>query len=129
MSDRICPTCLRHTSIQSNGRWMDHLLPGVEKSSTELATYGDRYCPMSSQLVSRGGDDPKAHEHRLKRVLDLAVQLRDGDPAIVWSVLTAMDAVELQRIAMFALAGIDVDRPRDALYGWVLDLPAAKVSA
>jgi hypothetical protein len=63
---------------------------------------------------------------RATLVCDLAAQLRDVDPAVVWDYLTGLPADELQRMTMVALAGIDVDSPISEVFGWVQQLPAAR---
>ena len=57
------------------------------------------------------------------------MQVQDSDPQIVWDYLTALPADELQRLLMFALAGVPVDRHIDDIFGWVLELPAARLAS
>lgn len=110
-----CPRCNRTVATQSH-RFTDH---GTEKGSSEQ-------CPMSRQHTPIVGDRPADYLARAYLVADLAEQIQDFDPVIVWDYLTAMSAGELQRLLVIALAGIRVDQRIDELFGWVCDLPAAK---
>lgn len=122
-----CPYCGRATGGK-DGRWTAHLLPGVEHSYTEVASIGDRYCPMSEQYRAVDGTGFDDHRRRANQVCDLATQVRDADPSVVWSVLTTIPAAELQRLLMVALAGIDVEgRTVDDVYEWVRELPPTSV--
>lgn len=73
--------------------------------------------------------DEQAYETRARIVADLAAQVQDMDPALVWEYLTAMPAVEVQRLLVVALAAVPVDRTLSGMFAWVNDLPDAKVSA
>lgn len=129
MSETIahCPYCNRATGGK-DGRWTAHLLPGVEHSFTDVASIGDRYCPMSDQYRAVEGSEFTDHRRRANQVCDLATQVRDCDPSVVWSVLTTIPASELQRLMMVALAGIDVEgKTVDDVYGWVRELPPTSV--
>ena len=59
-------------------------------------------------------------------IADLANQVQDEDPAIVWEVLTSMPADELQRLLVFALAAIPTDQTVDQMFAWVRQLPVAR---
>jgi 23S rRNA G2445 N2-methylase RlmL len=48
------------------------------------------------------------------------------DPRHVWAYLTALPAAEVQRLLVFALAAIPVDRRVEDLFGWVANLPSAR---
>lgn len=122
----VCPYCCRPTSSK-DGRWSGHLLPDAEKSSGAIASIGDRYCPMSDQYMVVEGHDSSHYRRRALQVCDLAAQLQhSGDPRIVWDVLTTVPADELQRLAVIALAGINTDQAVEDVFGWVLELPAAR---
>lgn len=123
-----CPYCGRPTCVKGGLVWVAHLLPGVEKSAAEVASIGDRYCPMSDQHRAVNGFSFTDHRRRANQVCDLATQVRDRDPSVVWSVLTTIPADELQRLLMVALAGIDVEgRTVDDVYEWVRELPPTSV--
>jgi hypothetical protein len=83
---------------------------------------------MSNQRTPITGLTHADHERRAHTVLDLAQQVQDEDPAVVWTVLTATPADELQRLLMFALAAIPMDRSIDDIYAWVRELPVARAS-
>ena len=84
---------------------------------------------MSQQRVAIQGCTPYDYSRRAALVCDLAAQLRDVDPSLVWDYLTCLPSGELQRLTMVALAGIDVDRPISDVFGWVEQLPVAKYPA
>lgn len=87
----------------------------------------DQVCPMSEQRVPITGDTPMDYVARAKLVANLASQVQDFDPAIVWSYLTALPGSELQRLMMVALAAIPLDKTVDEMFSWVTALPAARV--
>lgn len=95
------------------------------------AVEGDTHntCPLSRQHEPITGHTNTDYVSRAHLVTDLACQLRDEDPDLVWQYLTALPADELQRMMVVALAAIPVDRSVGDLYGWVCALPIAKVSA
>jgi hypothetical protein len=80
-------------------------------------------------LVTINGGEAIHYRRRADLVCELATQLRDTDPNGVWDYLTATPASELQRLLMIALAGIDVDKPVTDVFGWVLDLPTARLAS
>ncbi len=87
----------------------------------------DDMCPLSYQRVPRVGLTERDWEHRAKQVANLAWQLHDCDPAIVWAYLTALPADELQRLTLVALAGIPIEgRTVDDIFDWVTELPTAQ---
>ena len=47
----------------------------------------------------------------------------------MWDALTALSPAELQRVAVVALAMVDVDRSVPDSLAWVADLPAARWTA
>lgn len=123
-----CPYCGRKAVIKDGKTWIAHVLPWIEdvKQSGHIATVGDRYCPMSDQHRVVTGHDSMAHRKRAHQVADLAEQVRDRDPHVVWSVLTTIPADELQRLLMVALAAIDTeDKTLDEVFPWVVELPSA----
>lgn len=89
----------------------------------------EEHCPMSKQTVPITGTAPIDYYRRASLVCDLATQVQDGDPAIVWDYLTALSAEEVQRLLVIALAGINIDVPIDRVYGWVYELPAARCAS
>lgn len=88
--------------------------------------YGTHACPLSGQRVPVAGHSAADYERRAWTVVDLAGQVQDEDPALVWTYLTATPADELQRLLMIALAGMPLDRSIDQTFGWVVALPVAR---
>ncbi len=84
---------------------------------------------MSKQPVIPTGTTDRDYERRANIITDLACQIRDYDTAIVWDYLTATPAVELQRMLMVALAAVPVDKTLRETFGWVCELPIAKVAS
>ncbi|AVP42356.1 hypothetical protein SEA_MISHA28_56 [Mycobacterium phage Misha28] len=116
MSAQLCPMCGRPTSTGS-GRYSVHSATGDR---------GDT-CRMSRRPVPPTGLTPADHERRATLVTTLAWMVRDEDPSEVWDYLTTLDDAELQRLLVIALAAIDVERPASELWGWVRDLPVARM--
>lgn len=113
-----CPRCGRAISV-SGGRFMLHDI---------APTAREEHCPMSKQTVPITGVSPIDYYRRASLVADLATQVQDGDPAIVWDYLTALPAEEMQRLLVIALAGIDGDKTINEIWSWVLHLPVARAS-
>lgn len=110
----LCPYCNR--SVRTSGNYfMLH----------NTGTY-EQVCPLSEQRVPITGVDPQAFASRAKLVANLAYQVKDEDPAIVWHYLTSLPGSELQRLAMVALAAVPVDQSVAEMFSWVKDLPAAQ---
>lgn len=110
-----CPRCDR-TIVTDGGRYKQHSLePGSGVA-----------CPFSEQHTPIIGHSASNYLSRGYLVADLAEQVQDRDINIVWEILTATPADELQRLLMLALAAVPVDRPLAEIYRWVTDLPAAK---
>lgn len=109
----LCPRC-GATAPVKNGRFRLHGAP---------------YCPLSEMPVPATGTGEVDFHRRAHIVAELAGMQRDYDPATVWDYATAVDACELQRLLMVALAAIDVEKTVDELWGWVAGLPAARCSA
>jgi hypothetical protein len=84
-----------------------------------------QYCSMSKQRIPVTGLNSDDFIERAVLVADLAGQLQDLDPTIVWDFLTALPAAELQRMMMVALAAVPVDQTLTDVFGWVCDLPTA----
>lgn len=110
-----CPRCERRISTHG-GRYALH---GITTDSAQ-------HCPMSKQATPVTGTAPIDYYRRANLVCDLASQVQDEDTSVVWDYLTALSAEELQRLLMVALAAIDVNAPMERIYGWVLELPAAR---
>lgn len=89
----------------------------------------DRVCPLSEQRVPITGLTPADYASRAKLVANLASQVQDADPRIVWTYLTALPGNELQRLMMVALAALPVDQTVAEMWAWVTELPAARVGA
>jgi hypothetical protein len=104
-----------------------------------IATDGSRYkqhslveggeCPMTEQHTPITGFTNQDFLSRGYVVADLAQQVQDRDTRIVWDVLTALPAAEVQRLLMIALAAVPTDKPLTEIFGWVCDLPSAKETA
>jgi hypothetical protein len=110
-----CPLCDRTMSTY-DGRFCRH-------------RHGEDYCRMSNQHVAITGVTPTDYLSRAHLVADLAFQVQDSDPAIVWDYLTALPGAELQRLTMIALAGIPVDKTVPQIFSWVSELPIARETA
>lgn len=111
-----CPRCARGDVPVKQGRFRLH-----------SNTFG--CCPMSEMPVPASGVAGADYERRAATVAELAFLVQDRDPAVVWEWLTAVPAVELQRLLVVALAAIDADKPVSELWGWVAQLPSARCSA
>lgn len=76
---------------------------------------------VEPQRYSFDTSGPRRHKMVLisDAVLDLAVRLRDQDPTIVYDALRSMDGQSLLEVTMTALAGIDINRPKSEVFGWV----------
>lgn len=110
-----CPRCDRTVSTDQR-RYTKH----------STVRDGDNTCRMSGQRIPISGFTEGDFEARAYLVADLASQLQDLDPALVWEYLTALPADELQRLMMVALAGIHVEGKIRDIFRWVCDLPTAK---
>jgi hypothetical protein len=66
---------------------------------------------------------------RAHLVAQLAVQIHDEDPEVVWDYITAIPEQELHRMLMVALAAVPVDLSVAEVFSWVSDLPTARVTA
>lgn len=109
-----CPHC--HRTVRTcNRRYMMH----------NVGTY-EQVCPMSLQHEPIEGESPMAYVSRAHLVADLACQVQDADPAIVWAYLGALEPNELRRMTMLALATTPVDQTVSEMFRWVTELPAAK---
>lgn len=113
-----CPICGRSITIK-DARWSRHLPHEGARD----------FCDMSLARTPVKGDSAIDYYYRATQIADLATQVRDCDPAVVWNVLTTIPADELQRLMMLTLAGIDIDRPIHEIWSWVLELPASKVAS
>lgn len=111
-----CPRCDR-TIATDCGRYKQH----------SLVPAGGVPCPFSGQHIPITGHTPTDYLSRGYLVADLAEQVQDMDCAVVWELLTATPADELQRLLMLALAAVPTDKPLAELYAWVVDLPASKL--
>jgi hypothetical protein len=90
---------------------------------------GSEQCRLSRQHAPITGESPNAYVSRAYLVTDLACQVQDDDPSIVWDYLTALPADEVQRLLQIALAAVPVDKSLEEVFGWVRDLPVARESA
>lgn len=111
-----CPHC--HRTVRTDGgRYMLH----------NVGTY-EQVCPLSGQHQPIEGDSPTAYVSRAHLVADLACQVQDADPAIVWAYLGALDFDELRRMTMLALATTPVDQTVREMFAWVSNLPQARLA-
>lgn len=110
----LCPRCNRSVRTNDN-RYVLH----------NTGEHGD-LCPMTNMHLPIMGNSPTAYVSRARLVANLAEQVQDADPSVVWDYLTALPANELQRMAMIALAAIPVDQTVEQMFGWVCALPSAK---
>lgn len=109
-----CPHCDRSVTHYC-GRYRLHSV---------IAKSGER-CPMTDQRVVVTGLSEWDFELRAKLVADLAEQVQDADPQVVWTYLTALSAVEVQRLLVIALAAVPVDQTVGQMFAWVSSLPVA----
>lgn len=112
-----CPRCGR-TVRTYQGRYNTH---GIEPGSPDI-------CMMSKRRQPISGMNETAFESRAYLVTELASELQDEDPHVTWEYLTALPAVEVQRLLMVALAGIETEgRTLTEIFGWVNELPIARI--
>ena len=116
-----CPHCARGVKT-FGGRYVQHAITPGKKSAAERDS-----CPLSGQHVAIAGQGANDYIARAHLVADLADQVQDRDPAIVWHYLTSLPAAEVQRLLVLALAAIPVaDRRVEDIWDWVTELPVAK---
>lgn len=79
--------------------------------------------PGGAVMCTNGGlplpvaeDHPFAHTRRTNQVATLAIAAQDQDPEAVKAYLAGLSTEEVRAIAMFALAAIDLDRPKRELW-------------
>lgn len=113
-----CPRCDRDVST-TNNRYQRHT---VRYNSGDV-------CRMSSQHVPITGHSPTEYLARAYLVGDLAEQVQDRDPSLVFDYLTVLPPAEIQRLLMLALAAIPVDQTVEEMFAWVCDLPSVKGAA
>lgn len=111
-----CPRCGRDVQVERR-RFVKH---------GNGSPWNPDPCPMQQQLVPITGDTPADHEDRAGLITDLAWQVQDSDPHVVWEYLTALPAAELQRLLMFSLAALPVDKTVHETWAWVKQLPTAR---
>ena len=90
---------------------------------------GDDICRMTGQHTPPSGHSDRDYIKRAHLIGDLARQVQDADPALVWDYLTALPATEVQTLLQLALAAVPVDKPIQDVWAWVCDLPKAKAVA
>lgn len=113
-----CPRCGR-TVTTTHSRYIGHSSDGGQNDP----------CRMSGQRVPITGVTPFDMVNRAYLVADLADQVQDRDPLVVWDYLTALPPAEVQRLLVVALAGLRTDQSLDQLFSWVTELPATKYAA
>lgn len=117
---QTCHHCKRPTATTNGRRYLPHRM---------IANTGDN-CPMEYQIAPIRGRDAEAHEQRIDLVLDLAHQIQDADPTLVWTYLASVPADELKLLMMAALCGLDIgSKSRHELFGWLGELPAARCAS
>ena len=84
-------------------------------------------CPLSELREVVTGHTHYDDERRAKVIAELAEIVQDADPSVAWIYLTCLPAEELQRMLMFALAAIPVDKTVDDIWAWITELPVAQV--
>lgn len=114
-----CPHCRRMVRTNDN-RY------GLHSRTTDGSN--DR-CPISHQRTPVSGVGATEYVSRAHLVAQLAVQIHDEDPGVVWDYITAIPESELCRMLMVALAGVPVDLSVADIFSWVSELPAGRVSA
>lgn len=114
-----CPGCGRRISTDSSRYGHHSTIPR-----------GDAVCFMSEQRLPVTGREPCDFRARATLVADLALQVRDEDPHLVWGYLTAMPADVVQELLQIALAAIPVEgKTVDEIWAWVTELPDALAAA
>lgn len=110
-----CPGCGRMRDT-NNGHFVRHADASIL-----------RECPWSQKPV------PRNRTHQLARAartaLNLADQLRVDDPDLVWRYLQQLPVDKLREFTMVALAAINPDQTMDEAFGWVMELPAARLAS
>ena len=96
----LCPYCGRTVNVDAAHRFYRH----------SVAVRGFELCPLSGLPIPVQGLSHLELKRRAHLVGSLAVQLRDEDPTLLWTYLTCLDATEVQRLLMIALAAIPVDK-------------------
>ncbi|CNN64717.1 Uncharacterised protein [Mycobacterium tuberculosis] len=61
--------------------------------------------------------------------LNLAEQIRDDDPALVWRYLKTLDAERLTTLAMVSIAAVPSGSDLQTTFGWVMELPVARLAS
>lgn len=117
---RKCPYCGRLVDFLGSKFRLHNVTPDAYRSET---------CPLSNQRGPITGLSFEAHEERAKLLADLAAQVQDADPSVVWQYLTCLDGAELQRLLMFALAALPIDQTVTDMWGWCAQLPVARLEA
>lgn len=113
----VCPRCDRTVATTNNRFALHSITVGTENR-----------CPLSWQHTPFVGETPHAYIGRAHLVTDLAEQVQDADPALVWEYVTALPSGEVQRLLMIAFAAVPVDRKVEDIFGWVCELPIAKAA-
>lgn len=78
------------------------------------------------QIVPPTDFDEQGFEARAALVADLAEQVQDADPAVVWSYIQCLPPSERDIMLMIAFAGMNCDGRLEDIFGWVCDLPVAQ---
>jgi hypothetical protein len=113
-----CPFCNRECAL-TDGRFRQHT----------ITPRGVDVCPTVGFIAPVTGHDEVDYEDRARLITELAMQLQDTDPVLVWTYLTALPAAEVQRLLMIALTAIPSDRTLHDTFPWVAALPIAQDSA
>ena len=115
-----CARCGRRDIAVKSGRYRVHAI--------SLRDNGSGHCPMSELPVPVDGHSDADYEAHARIVTELACRLQVADPVTVWEWLTTVDAGELQRLLVIALAALDTDKTVSELWGWVAQLPVARLA-
>lgn len=100
-----CPACGRVITPNGNVWYRHATTPG-----------GPDYCHNSDLPLPVEEGLPNTFTRRRNQVAMLAATVRDSDPEIAKGYLASLSTDEVQAIALFALAGIDIDRSRAELW-------------
>lgn len=112
-----CLGCGRMVSTAANGTYNLHA----------VSDRGGEVCRMTFQRRPIQGDTARDYFDRANLVANLAWQLQDEDPHIVYEYLTSLDPTELARLALIAMAGLPVgDQDVHEIWAWVHQLPVAR---
>jgi len=100
-----CPVCNRRVGATT-----------LRYKAHKTIPAGDDLCSNSLMPLQVVEGTPQTHDRRCRQVALLAASIQDENPLHVDRYLTGLSAHEVQAIAMYALAAIDLDRTQRELW-------------